>query len=78
MKVGAFLLNSLRREQTLTELAEADLNYEGSSFEDLDKEELMTRAPEIMAVIKALHDKQTAELKKIPKLPSWPKTSSGR
>lgn len=76
--IGAFLLNSLRREQTLTELAEADLDYEGSPFEDLDHEELLTRAPEIIAAIKALHDKQAAELKKIPKLPNlaqdieWP------
>jgi DNA polymerase-1 len=68
VKVGAFLLNSLRREQTLSELAEADLNYEGSPFEDLDKEEAIIRAPEIMAVIKKLYDQQTAELKKVPKI----------
>lgn len=73
VKVGAFLLNSLRREQTLSELAEADLDYEGSPFEDLDKNELMTRAPEIIAAIKALHDKQTTELKKMPKLPKLAK-----
>ncbi len=68
VKVGAFLINSLRREQTLTELAEADLDYEGSSFEELDKEEVVTRAPEIIAVIKKLHEQQTAELKKLPKI----------
>lgn len=68
VKVGAFLLNSLRREQTLTELAEADLGYEGSPLEDLDKEEFMTRAPEIIAVIKKLYEQQTSELKKVPKL----------
>jgi len=54
--IGAFLINSLRREQTLTELAQSDLGYEGSPFEDLDSEEVMTRAPEIIAVIKALHE----------------------
>jgi DNA polymerase-1 len=76
--IGAFLINSLRREQSLTDLAEADLNYDGSSFEDLDKEEFMTRAPEIMAAIQALHKQQTAEFKKMPKLPKlaatveWP------
>jgi DNA polymerase-1 len=76
--IGAFLLNSLRREQTLTELAQADLGYEGSSFDDLDTEELITRAPEIIAVIKALHVQQTKELLSIPKLPDlarnieWP------
>jgi DNA polymerase-1 len=66
--VGSFLINSLRREQTLTELAQADLDYDGSAFEDLDTEELMTRAPEIIAAIKALHSQQTKELKSIPKL----------
>jgi DNA polymerase-1 len=76
--IGAFLLNSLRREQTLTELAEADLSYEGSSFEDLDRDEVITRAPEIIAVIKALYDQQKKEFKAIPKLQSlaedieWP------
>ncbi|HVX48041.1 MAG TPA: DNA polymerase I, partial [Candidatus Saccharimonadales bacterium] len=68
VQVGAFLLNSLRREQTLTELAEAELDYEGSSLENLDNEEFIMRAPEIMAIIKALHDKQAAELKKLPKI----------
>lgn len=66
--VGAFLLNSLRREQTLTELAEADLDYEGSPFEDLDKDEVMTRAPEIITAIHALHKQQAAALKKLPKI----------
>lgn len=66
--IGTFLLNSLRREQTLTDLAQADLGYEGSPFEDLHTEELMTRAAEIIAVIKALHQRQTAEFKKLPKL----------
>ena len=61
--VGAFLLNALRREQSLTELAQVDLGYEGSPFEDLDSEEVMTRAPEIIAVIKALHDAQAKDLK---------------
>ena len=66
--VGAFLLNSLRREQSLTELAEADLTYEGSSLEDLDNEELSHRAAEITGVITALFNQQTVELKKYPKL----------
>ncbi len=76
--IGAFLLNSLRREQTLTELAQSDLNYEGSPFEDLDHEEIMTRAPEIIAVIKALYIRQAAAIKQVPKLPElaakveWP------
>ncbi len=78
VNVGAFLLDSLRREQTLTELAEADISYEGSSFEDLDANEVIARAPEIMSVIKTLYHQQAKALKAIPKLPSlttdieWP------
>jgi DNA polymerase-1 len=66
--VGAFLINSLRREQSLTELAQAELGYEGSALEDLDPQEVVTHAPEIIAVIKALHEQQVTALKKIPKL----------
>jgi DNA polymerase-1 len=66
--VGAFLLNSLRREQTLTELAQTDAGYEGSPFEDLDKEETIMRAPEIIATLHALHKQQSADFKKMPKL----------
>jgi len=66
--IGAFLLNSLRREQTLTDLAQADLDYDGSSFEELDIEELMQRAPEIMSVIAGLYAQQTDDLKALPKV----------
>jgi DNA polymerase-1 len=72
--IGAFLLNSLRREQTLTELARADLSYEGSSFEELDSQELIARAPEVMAVIRDLYKKQAQDLKAIPKLAELAKT----
>ncbi len=71
--IGAFLLNSLRREQTLTELAETDLSYGGSAFEDLDKTEYLTRAPEFTAVINQLYQQQVVEIKKIPKFPSLAK-----
>lgn len=76
--IGAFLLNSLRREQTLSELVAADLDYEASPFEDLDPEQIIARAPEIIAVIKSLYELQSKEMKKIPKLPElankveWP------
>ncbi len=66
--VGAFLINSLRREQSLTELAQTDLGYEGSPFEDLDREEVMTRAPEIIAVLHGLHQNQLEDFAKLPKL----------
>jgi DNA polymerase-1 len=76
--IGAFILNSLRREQTLTELAQVDLGYDGSAFEDLDTDEVITRAPEIIAVLKSLHDLQARDINDIPKLVSlvrdveWP------
>ncbi len=66
--IGAYLLNSLRREQTLTELAQSDLGYEGSSFEELDSQELITRAPEVIAAIQGLYRQQAKDLKAIPKL----------
>lgn len=66
--VGAFLLNSLRREQTLTELAETDLEYEGHGFENLPPEDMIGCEPEIVSIIRALYEKQTAELKKLPKI----------
>ncbi|MFA5004284.1 MAG: DNA polymerase I [Candidatus Saccharimonadales bacterium] len=65
--VGAFVLNSLRREQTLTELASADLGYDGSSLDELSDEELMNRAPEVVAVIRALYEQQTKDLAAVPK-----------
>jgi DNA polymerase-1 len=66
--IGAFLLNALIREQTLTELAEAELDYDGSPFENLDKDETIARAPEIIAAIKALHERQTAAMSNTPEL----------
>lgn len=76
--IGSFLINSLRREQTLTELAQADLGYDGSPFEDLPDDELLQRCCEISAVIRALYVDQKKSLAEIPKLPAlaaeveWP------
>jgi DNA polymerase-1 len=64
--VGAFVLNSLRREQTLTELAANELNYQGSSFEDIDTDEAITRVPEIIAVIKELYNRQSKAMAAVP------------
>ena len=76
--IGSFVLNSLRREQALSELATADIGYEGSPFEDIDADELCARAPEVMAVIKALYQQQQKALSAVPKFPDlvrdveWP------
>jgi DNA polymerase-1 len=66
--IGAFLLNSLRREQTLTELAQADLGFEGTPFEETPTDELAERAAEVMAVIIALYHQQVDGLKEMPKV----------
>lgn len=63
--VGSFLLDSLRREQTLSELAEADIGYNGS-LEDLPDEELTVRAGEITSVINSLYDFQYKQLQQLP------------
>lgn len=68
VQIAAFLLNSLRREQTLTELARSELGYEGSAIEDWTDEELMERGGEVISILKALYTEQTKELTKIPKL----------
>ena len=65
---GAFLINSLRREQTLTELASSDIGYEGASLEDMDTNELAERGAEISAVIWALYNQQKEALEKLPKV----------
>ena len=76
--VGSFLLNCLRREQTLTELANADIDYNGASLEDLPTEELVERAAEVVAVIRALYEQQAKDIASTPKLPElaadieWP------
>jgi len=64
--IGAFILNSLRREQTLSELAIADLGYSGPSFDDLSTEELIDRSGEMMAVIQALYEQQASAMQEVP------------
>jgi DNA polymerase I len=72
--VAAFLINSLIRAQSLTDLAISDLHYEGSSLEELDKDELISRAPEIIAVIRELYLGQIKALKQTPKVDELAKT----
>jgi len=67
VQIGAFILDGLRREQALTDLAQTDLDYEGSPFEDLDTDEIIQRAPEFISVISALHKQQTKGMAEVPK-----------
>jgi DNA polymerase-1 len=66
--IGAFLLNSLRREQTLTELAQSDIGYDGAPLEDMPTEELTERAAEVMSAVVGLYHQQFADLKEMPKV----------
>lgn len=78
VQVGSFVLNSLQREQTLGELAGAELGYEGAGFENLDPEAMLAAEPEIIAIIQGLYERQTKALNEIPTLLSvatdleWP------
>lgn len=72
--IGSFVLNPLNREQTLTELAANDLDYDGSPFEELTDEEYLQRAAEIMTVLYGVYDQQVKAMKSIPKLPELVKT----
>jgi DNA polymerase-1 len=63
--IGAFLINPLRREQSLAELAAADLNVELVSMDSVNG---LGSEAEIISVIRALYTKQTAEFKKLPKV----------
>ncbi len=60
--IGAFLLNALLRAQSLTDLAEADLRYDGASFEDLPTEDFIERGAQFIAVIAALYESQKKQL----------------
>ncbi|MDB5164226.1 MAG: polA [Candidatus Saccharibacteria bacterium] len=68
VSIASFLLNPLTREQTLTEEAQTELGYEGSSLEELTDQELIERGGEVIAIVKALYDEQAKALAKIPKL----------
>jgi DNA polymerase I-like protein with 3'-5' exonuclease and polymerase domains len=66
--IGAFLINALVRAQNLTDLATADLRFDGAPLEDLPPEDFITRAPEFIAIIHKLYLHQKEELKKLPKI----------
>lgn len=67
VQVGAFLINSLRREQSLGELASSDIGYE-VAIDDLSDEELTERAGEVTGVLRALYAQQAGEFEKMPKV----------
>lgn len=66
--IGSFLINSLRREQSLTELAQADLGYAGPDLDGISPEEFFERAGTLVAAIHALHEQQVKQLDDMPKV----------
>lgn len=64
--IGAFLVNSLRREQTLHELADADLGIFFGDPNDADSKRI--KPAEMVAVIRSLQQQQHAQLKDMPKV----------
>lgn len=65
--VGAFLLNCLRREQSLSELIKADLGFD-SNLENLSNEEYIERSSEIAKGIWLLYEQQVKDLSNLPKV----------
>ncbi|GAC1390572.1 MAG: DNA polymerase I [Candidatus Saccharimonadales bacterium] len=66
--IGAFILNSLRREKTITEMAQVDLEYDGPSFEEMPTNEFAERASLYIEIVRALYTQQIHDLKAIPSL----------
>ena len=63
--IGAFLINSLRREQSLEELAASDLDIH---LADSGADEGVGNEADIIAVIRSLTEQQTKQLEKLPKI----------
>ncbi len=65
--VGSFIVNSLAREQTLTDIANRDLGFDGN-LEDLDDDQLLERASEVASVIFALANVQGEQMSEVTSL----------
>ena len=68
VRIGAFLLNGLIREPSLSDLAREHLGYEGSSLDEFPPEEFASKASLIAGTIWSLHRQQLAALKEMPKV----------
>ena len=65
--VGAFIVDSLRRDQSLSEQAASDLGYD-VELENLDDDELLSKAAEIVAVIRELANLQGERMSEVTSL----------
>ncbi len=66
--IASFLINSLRRERTLSELATSDLDYSGRDLDVLSPEDVLTHCGEIIFILRELFERQQKELKKLPSI----------
>lgn len=76
--IAAFVLNSGRREQSLSDMARSELDYRGSSLDDLDLEEFFSSSPIICSLLAALYKLQQNKLREVEAFPwlveniEWP------
>ncbi|MBI2009340.1 DNA polymerase I [Candidatus Saccharibacteria bacterium] len=76
--VGAFLIDPLLRAQSLTDLAETILGYNGLPFEDLPTEDFLDHGAQFIAVIRQLYEAQkmalarTSNLERLASTIEWP------
>ena len=66
--IGAFLLNSLETDKTLSDLSDQELRYSLAKINNLDDKELVTHLSDIQYVIKKIYIKQSDELKKLARI----------
>lgn len=67
VRMAAYLINSLIRDQSLAALA-GELGYEGEPLNDLPPEDMLERAETITSVVWAMFEAQTAQLNKLKKI----------
>jgi DNA polymerase-1 len=66
--ICSFLLNSLKRDQTLQGLCLEELGMETGSFDNISEEELVNMSDQMSGIIWALYKKQQNDLEALPKI----------
>lgn len=67
-QVGAFVINPLNRQLSLSDLAQSNLGYEGPDLEDMPPMDVQTLSPKAAAVIWGLYRHQRDKMVSSPKL----------
>lgn len=63
VRMGAFLVNSLQKEQTLTDMAQQSFGYEGASLDDIPPMEINAFSGKIVSAVWALAEEQLKTLR---------------